>query len=309
MSKFLNVGIIQMPVSISMSDNLEYIKKSVDKMMSGYVTPELIMGVEYGISKFETDTIPGKATAFLSEIAKEYGIYFVPGTMAERSDELPEGAHYNTCPVFGPDGELIARYRKKAPFKPGESSVSCQSDDYCVFNIKEKDIKVGVLICYDHFFPEIPRTLALMGAELLLCPSSDPMEFDHIPDILPRARALENEAFFIWTSDAKTETHPTNSCGSSTIVNPQGHVVYKCDKMPMTYTATLNMDEVRLKREYGRDQHLKCLKEFNVASPFANNVSNAPVYETLGELTKTPAEYREKVKEIGMGVIGKKRML
>lgn len=305
MSRFLNVGIIQMPVSPDPARNLDHIKKSVDKMMSGYVRPELIVGVEYGISKGHPEAIPGSTTDYLSSIARKHGIYFVPGTMSEKSDELEDGEFFNTCPVFGPDGELIAKYRKKAPFKPGEPSSPSLSDDYCIIEIKEKSIKVGILICYDQFFPEIPRTLALMGAELILCPASDPMEFDHIPDILPRARALENEVFYIWTSDAKSEWTDTNSCGSSTIVNPEGKVIYKCGMMPMTYTTTLNFDEVKMKREYGRDQHLNCLRKFGIKSPFADRLNEAPVYESMGSLTYTPEEYREKVRKVGIGTIGK----
>ncbi|SHJ85621.1 Predicted amidohydrolase [Dethiosulfatibacter aminovorans DSM 17477] len=305
MANYLNVGIIQMPISSDVSKNLEHIKKKVDEMMSRYVTPELILGVEFGISLEYAEEIPGDITNYLSGIAKQYGICFIPGTMAEKSSDLEEGEFYNTCPVFGPDGSLLKAYRKKVPFKPGEPSSPSMDDDYCIFEIEEKNIKVGILICYDHFFPEIPRKLALMGAEIMLCPSSDSMEFKYIPEILPRARALENECFFIWTSDAKSELAGFNSCGSSVIIDPTGNVMHKCSEIPMTYVITLDIDAVKHKREYGADQHLNSLRRFNIKFPSIDSINDYPVYQGMGSLTYNPKEYKDKVREVGMGTIGK----
>ncbi|MET3290897.1 UNVERIFIED_CONTAM: omega-amidase [Brevibacillus sp. OAP136] len=306
MGRYLTVSIIQMPTSSDTVANLTYLKETVDKLMTGYVKPELIIGVEYGISNSYADTVPGKITDFLSSIAKEHGIYFIPGTMRERSDSLKEGEFYNTCPVFAPTGELIAAYRKKAPFWPAEPSMPSCDDDYCIFEIPEKNIKIGVLVCYDQFFPEIARTLALKGAEMIVCPASDPMEFDYISEVLPRARALENELYYIWTSDASNTMSGATTCGTSTIVGPEGEVLYRAGNTPTTYTRILDFDLVTFKREYGRDQHLNALKHFNVKYPYANKVVSAPVYQTLGKFTTSPDEYAEKVRHVGIGTIGKK---
>ncbi|MGG0848942.1 carbon-nitrogen hydrolase family protein [Peribacillus simplex] len=306
MGRYLNVSIIQMPISSDTVINLKYLKETVDKLMTGYVKPELIIGVEYGISKSYADTVPGKITDFLSSIAKEYGIYFIPGTMYERNDALKEGEFYNTCPVFAPTGEMIAAYRKKAPFRPGEPSMPSCDDDYCIIEIPEKNIKIGLLICYDQFFPEIARTLALKGAEMIVCPASDPMEFDYISEVIPRARALENELYYIWTSDTSNNINGATTCGTSTIVGPEGEVIYRAGNIPITFTKTLDFDLVSFKREYGRDQHLNALKHFNVKYPYANNLESAPVYKTLGKFTTSPDEYSNKVKNVGVGTIGNK---
>lgn len=301
MNRKLNVSIIQSPMNRDTAESLAYIKKEVDRVMSGYVKPELIIGVEHGLGR-GLCTVPGKVTEYLGEIAKEYGIYFIPGTLSEKSDSLPDGEFYNTCPVFAPDGSMIRAYRKKVPFKPGEPSSPSEDDEYCVFKIPEKDITVGVLICYDQFFPEIARTLALEGAEMIVCPALDPMEYDYICDIIPRARALENELFYIWTCGTG-DTPSGTCCGHSTIVNPEGGVVYKCSSDPMVYTTTLDFEEVTRKRIYGRDQHLNSLRRFKVKYPYAGRLEEAPVYENMPQLTYTPKEYLERTAGIGVSTI------
>lgn len=296
MKRQLNVSIIQMPI-MNTASNLKYIEDSVNTLMKGYVKPELIIGVEYGIGEV-ADTVPGDITNYLGAIARKYGIYFIPGTMMETTSTLPEGQYYNTCPIFGPDGEMITSYRKKVPFRPGERSLPSEDDEYCIFKIPEKDITVGLLICYDQFFPEIPRTLALEGAELIVCPSFDPIEFKHIPDIIPRARALENEVFYIWTNSAGVSQEGT-SCGNSVIVNPEGNIIYKCGDIPTLLTKTLDFDTVTNKRLCGEDQHLNSLRYFNVKYPYAQRINEAPLFKNMPSLTNDADEYSKRLESFG----------
>lgn len=298
--RFLNVSIMQHPLAPDLESGLRTIEQSVEALMSGYVRPELIVGVEFGICKSEPIFAEDEAIRFLGELAGRHGIYFIPGTFAEKSKELPEGAFYNTCPVFGPDGTLIDLYRKKAPFRPGEQSTPSGDDHYCVFEIEEKKIKVGVQICYDQFFPEIARTLTLKGAELIVCPALDPFEYRHIPEILPRARALENELYYIWTCGTGQAGAGT-CCGGSVIVDPEGEILFKCPEIPALVTKTLDFDQVILKRAYGRDQHLNSLRSFNIGYPYGGRVGEAPVYEGIGNLTNNKEEYIGKVAEINLG--------
>lgn len=291
----LNVSVIQMPI-LDTVGSLEYLDEAVGNLMYETLRPELVMGVEYGLGetpqRLDSDFID-----YLGAIAKKYGIYFVPGTFAELSDDLPEGETYNTCPIFGPDGTLIDVYRKKAPYYPVEASMPSTSPDYCTFYIPEKDVTVGVQICYDQFFPEISRTLALEGAELILTPSYDPAEYDFIPDILPRARALENECYYIWTNGVG------GPCGNSTIIDPEGAVIYKFDSTAMTYTTTLDFAKVTEKRLYGQDQHLNSLRYFNLDYPYAGRLSEAPIYKDWPELTVNGSEYDARVSELGMSTL------
>lgn len=298
MNRHLNVSLLQMPV-LPPKEALRHISQAVDTLMQNYVRPELVVGAEFGLS-VKPDTVPGKLTDYFGAIAKKHGIYFIPCTMAEKAPELGDRQYYNTCCVFGPDGSIVAKYRKQVPFRPAERSVPSPEEQYCVFRIPEKDITVGLMICYDQFFPEIPRTLALLGAELILCPALDPVEFNYIPDIIPRARALENECFFVWTCSAGMGPR-TTYCGGSTIVGPEGEVIYKCGETPTVVTKTLDLDLVRLKRNSGIDQHLNSLLKFHVGYPFAGKVETAPVYRDMLPLMETAEGFEQRLRELGYG--------
>ena len=302
MKRRLNVSVIQMPI-MEPDESLEYLEKAVSVLMQNYVKPELVVGAEFGISA-RPDTVPGEFTRRMGAIARKYGIYFLPCTMAEISPELPQGKFYNTCVVYGPNGEIVAKYRKQVPFRPAECSEPAPQKEFCVFRIPEKDVTVGLMICYDQFCPEIPRTLALMGAELILCPALDPQEFSYIPDLIPRVRALENECYFVWS--CSTGIGPkTTYCGRSVIAGPEGEIVHQCGENPALVTKTLDFDRVREKRLCGMDQHLNSLRRFGVEYPFAGRISEAPVYRDMPPVTETHGEYAKRLEELGIGSFGK----
>lgn len=300
MGRTLNVSILQMPRTPerTLADNLSYIRTAVDRLMKSCVRPELVVGVEMGITT-TPQHIPGPATEFLGAIAKKHGIYLVPGTMPKISSDLPEGQYYNACPVFGPDGSLLTVCRKKVPVRPIEKSAPDKSGDYCTFRIPEKDLTVGVLVCYDQFFPEIPRTLTLMGSELILCPAGDPIEFRYIPDIIPRCRALENEVYYIWTNSIGRGAG--TQCGRSVIVDPEGMIVDQCGNAEATLSAVLDLDFVRRKRQGGKDQHLSSMQHFQVEYPFAGRLNEAPVFQGILPLTQNADEWAARQKELGAG--------
>ena len=101
-------------------------------------------------------------------MAREYGIWFVPGSLYEKRD----GAIYNTSSVINPKGEIVARYSKMFPFTPFEEGVT-PGEEFCVFDVPDVG-RFGLLNCYDIWFPETMRTLTAMGAEVILHPVHDP---------------------------------------------------------------------------------------------------------------------------------------
>lgn len=303
MRRYLNVGIMQMPVAEETRDNLEYISRMVDALMANYHTPELVIGVEYGIG-VRPESIPGPATEFLGNIAKRHGIYFIPGSMAELHPDLQEGQFYNAAPVFGPDGSIIAVYRKMCPWYPAEHAVPGR--EYVVFDIPEKRAKIGVQICYDAYFPEISRNEVLMGAEVLVKLTMDPDPLHKPYSALPIVRAIENQAYFISTNG--TGFFGGHSLyGHSVVVDPEARVLWEAEREPAIATVTLDLSLVEITREYGAffmDQTLKHLRYFNLPMPYANNVAEAPLYARLGPPANTVADYDSKVRELGVATIG-----
>lgn len=317
MGRYLNVGIMQSgDVTSDFETSLARIHSDVDNLMLGMNVPELIVGTEMAIGRYfqgdETmiggDTIPGKVTDELSEIAKQYGIYFMPGSMLEvEYDENGEIAkRYNSIPIFGPDGELIDVYRKMCPYMPVEFNIT-PGDRYVTFDIKEKDIKIGVLNCHDWCFPEISRNLALMGAEILIKPAIDPEGLYDVCKCLAPARALENQAYFIslnWAGDYLG----SKAYGHSMVCGPEGNIIWEAGPVPTFLTITLDVDRVKDARQFGTcytDQFLRQLALFNPPQPYAGRYDEAPVVKALPKFDLT---YEERIKNhqaAGLQTIGK----
>lgn len=119
----------------------------------------------------EASTIPGPLTEELSSLARRLGIVLVGGTLLERGDD---GRVYNTATLFDVDGRLLGCYRKsRLPMDEGfheQLYFAPGTDGPGVFATSFGTL--GILVCYDQWFPELARSAALAGAELLVYPSA-----------------------------------------------------------------------------------------------------------------------------------------
>jgi predicted amidohydrolase len=177
-----------------------------------------------------TDEARGPVLSTMRELAARLGAYLVLGGMPEKSPEA--GKAYNSCVVLGPDGRLLARYRKihlfdidipnGAQFKES-ANVSRGDEPLCV---ETPWGKLGLTICYDLRFPELYRKLSEQGARVLLVPAAFTLHTgkDHW-HVLLRARAIENLSYVVapaqWGQNAETRA----TYGKSLIVDPWGLVV------------------------------------------------------------------------------------
>lgn len=304
MGRFLNVGIIQMPVTTDTAENFRFLEEKVDNLMKSYHKPELVLGVE-SIASFTSDTIPGRVTEYFASIAKKHNIYFIPGTMSEKSDELPDDMCYNTAVVFNPKGKLITKYRKMAPWRPAEQ-FTAPGDKYCVFDIPEKNTRIGLQICYDLNFPEISRNETLMGAEVLVKLTMDPQELYLLNKHLHYARALENQAYLISTNGTGF-FNAINLYGNSLVISPEGNVLCEAGQTPCAFTVTLDLELVKRCRQKGTmflDHYLRHLYEYNFPAPFASDLRSAPVFKDLKEAPSNAEEYDENISDIFENPIG-----
>ena len=141
----------------------------------------------YGLGKSFADVaeaIPGPSTAYFGELAKKHDLYIVAG-LVERAGHLI----YNTAVLIGPDGTLVGKYRKVSLPRGEIEGGICPGDDYPVFRTRFG--RLGMMICYDGFFPEVARQLANRGAEVIAWPvwGCNPL--------LARARACENHVYLV----------------------------------------------------------------------------------------------------------------
>lgn len=149
------------------------------------VLPETITCTGNGLSYFEAaELIPGPSTEYFGRLAKRHAMHLVVG-LVERDAPLV----YNTSVLIGPDGILIGKYRKVAlPRAEIEAGVA-PGHDYPVFDTKLG--KIGMMVCYDGFFPEVARQLSLRGAEIIAFPVAG------CNPRLAAARACENHVFVV----------------------------------------------------------------------------------------------------------------
>jgi predicted amidohydrolase len=149
------------------------------------VLPETLTIVGNGLTYLSAaESIPGPSTDYFGGLAKEHGMYLVVG-LVERERHLI----YNTAVLIGPDGALAGKYRKVTlPRAEIEGGVT-PGTEYPVFETRFG--KVGIMICYDGFFPEPARQLSLRGAEIIAFPvwGCNPL--------LAAARACENHVYLI----------------------------------------------------------------------------------------------------------------
>jgi len=306
MGRYLNVGMMQYEIALDWEENLKKVEKNVKTLMAGMNKPELILGPElaFGAEVRLDDKLKGE----LAKIASKYKIYFIPGSVhMDEGEKDGKPITYNSLPIFGPDGELIDTYNKICPYYPVESHVT-QGYRPVVFEIKEKKIKVGVMICHDWCFPEISRNLTLMGAELLVRPAVDPeglyQSFHHVPSV----RALENQAYFI-SLNCCGNSLGTGAYGHSVIANPEGAIIYESENAEANLCMTLDFDLVERSRKYGTfftEQILRQLKLFNFPAPF-ERYKDAPLLKELPDPDRTVGERLNHVAEAGLNeTLGKK---
>ncbi len=177
----------------------------------------------------EREPIPGPTADAMAALARECGVHLCAGSILEAS---ADGRAFNTSCVFGPDGALLARYRKVHLFDvdlPGRVSVR-ESDTRApgtdVVTVSTPLATLGLSICYDLRFPELYRALVHAGAEVLLVPSAFtfPTGAAHW-EVLCRARAIENQCWLVAANQTGTSPHGFADWGDSCIVDPWGRVV------------------------------------------------------------------------------------
>lgn len=170
-----------------------------------------------------------------SPLAKACGVNIIAGSVANRK----RGRVYNTAYVFDRAGECVAEYDKTHLFTPmGEDKSFAAGDTLCRFALDGVDC--AVIICYDVRFPELVRTLALPGLDVLFIVSQWPQQRMLHLHTLARARAIENQMFAV-LCNACGLAGKTRFGGGSTIVDPWGATLAEAGAHETTVTATLEM--------------------------------------------------------------------
>ncbi len=186
-----------------------FIEEAARQRADLVVLGETITRAGTGLSFEESaELVPGPSTKFFGALAKQQNLYIVV-PVVEREGHLL----YNTAALVGPEGQLIGKYRK-VTLPGGEWDAGLQpGDEYPVFETRFG--KVGIMICYDGFFPEPARQLSLNGAEVIAFPvwGCSPR--------LTAARALENHVYVV----SSTYTDISMNWMISGVFDHEGNVI------------------------------------------------------------------------------------
>ena len=187
------------------------------------------------------EPIPGPSTNFYGELARQYGVVIVTSLFERRA----AGLYHNTAVVIEKDGTIAGKYRKmhipddpayyeKFYFTPGDIG----------FHPIETSLgKLGVLVCWDQWYPEAARLMALQGAELLIYPTAIGYESSDTEDeqqrqreawtTVQRGHAVANGLPVVSVNRVGYEPDPSGQTkgiqfwGSSMVVGPQGEMLYR----------------------------------------------------------------------------------
>lgn len=251
--KKVNIGLIQMACNVNVENNLQKaidgIKEASAKGANIICLQELFSSLYFcDVESQENfklaEAIPGPTTNIFSDLSKELGVVIIASLFEKRA----AGLYHNTTAVIDADGTYLGKYRKmhipddpgyyeKYYFTPGDSPVEGQNSAEAGFRVfNTKFAKIGVLICWDQWYPEAARITAIMGAEILFYPTAigwDTTETDPIINCeqynawqtIQRSHAIANGVHVVVVNRIGVESEQ-QFWGGSFVANPHGSLLY-----------------------------------------------------------------------------------
>lgn len=274
-------GIAGLQLQLAGEDNLQQIAEQVAAAKSRLpwiqmvVLPELCA---YGPRTRHAEPPDGPAERAFCRLAREQQLWLVPGSLFQT-----EGTHiYNVALVINPAGEIVARYRKIYPFRPYEHGVS-SGNAFCTFTVPGVG-RFGVCICYDIWFPEIVRTLAWLGAEVVLCPTLTNTIDRDVEVAMSRAAAASNQCFVV-----NVNAGAPAGMGRSIACGPGGEILHLAGTTHEVIGLDLDLARVDYTRRTGWNglgQVLKSFRDTPIVYPPYQRGAQSEYLATLGPLAK-----------------------
>ena len=248
----LKIGILQQHNTADRKENMARLAAGIRRLAAEgaelVVLQELHNGLYFcqteNVDVFDqSEPIPGPSTEFYGALAKELGVVIVTSLFERRA----AGLYHNTAVVIEKDGTMAGKYRKmhipddpayyeKFYFTPG---------DLGFHPIQTSVGNLGVLVCWDQWYPEAARLMALQGAELLIYPTAIGYDSNDTPDeqerqreawtTVQRGHAVANGLPVVTVNRVGWEDSPEGASGiqfwgSSMVVGPQGEFLYRAPK-------------------------------------------------------------------------------
>lgn len=253
----IKIGLVQLcsgdDVAVNLRQAEDGINEAVIKGANFVALPELmhlrVGPADAGRYLEHAQPIPGPITERFAQLAKRLGIHLLLGSIGEVS---PDPARtYNTAVLLGPGGELVTTYRKLHLFDVQVDSVNTDSESSRCLPGDEVVLahtphgQVGLTICYDLRFPELFRSLALSGAQLVFVPANFTQATGEAHWLtLLRARAIENGLFIIAPAQCGPFPGGFSAFGHSAVIDPWGKVLLEANDQPGVHVVEIDLAEV-----------------------------------------------------------------
>lgn len=288
MEKFLKIGIVQASIGENVEDNKIKLAKNIEQCAQQgaelVVLQELHNSIYFcqveSVDNFDfAESIPGPSTEFYSSIANSLHIILVTSLFEKRAT----GVYHNTAVVFDKDGSIAGKYRKmhipddpayyeKFYFTPGDLGFE---------PIQTSIGKLGVLVCWDQWYPEAARIMAMKGADVLIYPTAIGWESSDCDDekirqrdawmISQRGHAVANGLPVIsvnrvgWEADPSKQTNGIQFWGSSFVAGPQGEILYQAsdnqEENKVVEISLSRSEDVRRIWPFFRDRRIDAYKD------------------------------------------------
>lgn len=278
-NKSKHFGIAALQLNLAEADNLELLLERIQKAKLRFPWVKMIVLSELalrGVGVQHARELPSPEEEAFCRVARELGIWLVPGSMYEKCGS----AVFNTAPVINPDGQVVGRYRKIYPFLPYEKGVT-GGDQFLVFDVPEVG-RFGVSICYDIWFPETTRALTWLGAEVIIHPTKTDTIDRREELAIVRASAVTNQCYIVDVNSAGAQ-----GVGRSIVVGPEGEAIHEAlvEEEVIAFEVDLNkVEQVRERGMKGLGQPLKSFRDTRVQYPQYEKGAVSPVLERLGAL-------------------------
>ncbi len=213
------------------------------------------------------EPIPGPTTQLLSAAAKKHKITLVSSLFEKRTG----GLYHNTAVVFGPNGKILGTYRKMhIPDDPGFNEKFYFTPGDTGFQPIDTPVgRLGILVCWDQWYPEAARLMALRGAQILIYPTAIGWARGEKKDVcqtqrnawqtIQRSHAIANGLFVLSINRTGRENN-LDFWGTSFVSNPMGHVVAEAS----THRAEIVRASLQLSETTTTRQHWPFLRDRRV---------------------------------------------
>ena len=277
MEKTLNVALVQQACTADKQENLQHSLAGIKEAAAGgaqlVVLPELHTTPYFCVTQrndnFDlAEPVPGPTCETLARAAHEHRVVIIGSVFERRA----AGVYHNTAVVFDRDGSLAGKYRKMhIPDDPGyNEKFYFTPGDLGFTPVKTSLATLGVLVCWDQWFPEAARLMAIAGAELLIYPTAigrnpDDSTAEQATQLdawitIQRAHAIANGLPLISCNRVGNETDGGDTFwGNSFVCGAQGEILARSDDQPAVLNATIDLqasEKVRRSWPFLRDRRI-----------------------------------------------------